>query len=167
MTNENKQLKYGAVISYIAIFINTLTALFYLPWMARKLGQSHYALYNLAFSFVNFFLVDFGLGMAVSRFAAKYRAEEADDKQNILIGTITKLYLAIDAVIIVVMAVVYFFIDVIYKGLTPEEIAVFKPLYLIMTAYSVLSFPFMSINGILTAYEKFVALKLCDLGHVY
>ena len=164
MTNENKQLKYGAVISYIAIFINTLTALFYLPWMARKLGQSHYALYNLAFSFVNFFLVDFGLGMAVSRFAAKYRAEEADDKQNILIGTITKLYLAIDAVIIVVMVVVYFFIDVIYKGLTPEEIAVFKPLYLIMTAYSVLSFPFMSINGILTAYEKFVALKLCDLG---
>ena len=61
MNNENKQLKYGAVISYIAILINTLTALFYIPWMARKLGQSHYALYNLAFSFVNFFLVDFGL----------------------------------------------------------------------------------------------------------
>ena len=164
MNNENKQLKYGAVISYIAIFINTLTALFYLPWMARKLGQSHYALYNLAFSFVNFFLVDFGLGMAVSRFAAKYRAEENETKTNTLVGIITKLYLAIDAVILVVMVVVYFFIDVIYKGLTPEEIAVFKPLYLIMAGYSILSFPFMSLNGILTAYEKFVALKLCDLG---
>ena len=163
MNNENKQLKYGAVISYIAIFINTLTALFYIPWMARKLGQSHYALYNLAFSFVNFFLVDFGLGMAVSRFVAKYRAEENEEKANTLVGTITKLYLAIDAVILVVMVVVYFFIDVIYKGLTPEEIAVFKPLYLIMACYSILSFPFMSLNGILTAYEKFVALKLCDL----
>ena len=164
MNNENKQLKYGAVISYIAIFINTLTALFYLPWMARKLGQSHYALYNLAFSFVNFFLVDFGLGMAVSRFAAKYRAEENEGKVNTLVGTITKLYLAIDAVILVIMVAVYFFIDVIYKGLTPDEIAIFKPLYLIMAAYSILSFPFMSVNGILTAYEKFVALKLCDLG---
>ena len=82
MSNENKQLKYGAVISYIAILINTLTALFYLPWMARKLGQSHYALYNLAFSFVNFFLVDFGLGLAVSRFASKYRAEENEEKVN-------------------------------------------------------------------------------------
>ena len=40
----------------------------------------------------------------------------------------------------------------------------FKPLYLIMAGYSILSFPFMSLNGILTAYEKFVALKLCDLG---
>lgn len=163
MNNENKQLKYGAVISYIAILINTLTALFYIPWMARKLGQSHYALYNLAFSFVNFFLVDFGLGMAVSRFVAKYRAEEQEDKANTLVGTITKLYLAIDAVILVVMVVVYFLIDVIYKGLTPEEITVFKPLYLIMAGYSILSFPFMSLNGILTAYEKFVALKLCDL----
>ena len=164
MSNENKQLKYGAVISYIAIFINTVTALFYLPWMARKLGQSHYALYNLAFSFVNFFLVDFGLGLAVSRFVSKYRAEDDEEKANALIGTVTKLYLAIDAIILVVLVAVYFFIDTIYKGLTPEEIAVFKPLYLIMAVYSVLSFPFMSVNGILTAYEKFVALKLCDLG---
>ena len=164
MSNENKQLKYGAVISYIAIFINTLFALFYIPWMARKLGQSHYALYNLAFSFVNFFLVDFGLGMAAARFVAKYRAEEDQRRANILVGTITRLYLIIDILIIIVMIIVYFFIDVIYKGLTPEEIAVFKPLYLIMAGYSVLSFPFMSLNGILTAYEKFVALKLCDLG---
>ena len=107
MNNENKQLKYGAVISYIAIFINTLTALFYIPWMARKLGQSHYALYNLAFSFVNFFLVDFGLGMAVARFVAKYRAEN-EEKANTLVGTITKLYLAIDALIIVVMVACIF-----------------------------------------------------------
>ena len=115
MSNENKQLKYGAVISYIAILINTLTALFYLPWMARKLGQSHYALYNLAFSFVNFFLVDFGLGMAVSRFAAKYRAEENEEKTNTLVGTITKLYLAIDAIIVVVMVAVIGIILVIRK----------------------------------------------------
>ena len=58
MDKEKNQLKYGALISYIAIFINTATALVYLPWMARKLGRSDYALYNLAYSFVNFFLVD-------------------------------------------------------------------------------------------------------------
>lgn len=164
MNNENRQLKYGAVISYIAVFINTLTALFYLPWMARRLGTSHYALYNLAFSFVNFFLVDFGLGAAVSRFVAKYRAENDESKANVLVGTITKMYLIIDVFLVIVMVVVYFFIDTIYKGLTPEEIATFKPLFIIMAAYSILSLPFMSLNGILTAYEKFVQLKLCDLG---
>ena len=163
MTNENKQLKYGAFISYIAILINTLTALIYLPWMARQLGQSGYGLYTLAFSFVNFFLVDFGLSAAVARFVAKYRAEHEEEKANVLVGTVTKLYLLIDALSIVVMVVVYFMIDRIYKGLTPQEIATFKPLYIIMTVYSMLAFPFMSLNGILTAYEKFVQLKLTDL----
>ncbi len=164
MNNENKQLKYGAVISYIAIIINTVTALIYLPWMARKLGKSDYALYNLTFSFVNFFLLDFGLSAAVSRFAAKYRAEHEEEKANLLIGTITKLYLAIDVIIAIVFVVVYFFIPVIYKGLTPGEIETFRPLYLIIASYSLLSLPFMSLNGILTAYEKFIQLKLCDLG---
>ena len=163
MENENRQLKYGALVSYIAIFINTFIALIYLPWMARKLGQSDYALYTLAFSFVNFFLVDFGLSAAVSRFAAKYRAEHEEEKANILIGTITKMYLAIDFIIAIVFIVVFFFIDSIYKGLTPQEIAAFKPLYLLMAGYSLISLPFMSLNGILTAYEKFIQLKLCDL----
>ena len=163
MTNENRQLKYGALVSYIAIFINTIIALIYLPWMARKLGQSDYALYTLAFSFVNFFLVDFGLSAAVSRFAAKYRAEHDEEKANILIGTITKMYLAIDAVIAVAFIVVYFFLGSIYRGLTPQELATFRPLYLIMAGYSLISLPFMSLNGILTAYEKFIQLKLCDL----
>lgn len=163
MNEENKQLRYGALISYLAIFINTFTALFYIPWMARKIGRSDYALYNLAFQFVNFFLVDFGLGSAVSRFTAKYRAEHEDEKANELVGMITKLYLAIDVVITIVLIIVYFFIEQIYKGLTPAEIAVFKPLYLIMAVYSIISFPFMSLSGILTAYEKFVQLKLCDL----
>ena len=164
MENENKQLKYGALISYIAIAINTLTALFYIPWMARKIGKSDYALYNLTFQFVNFFMLDFGLGAAVSRFLAKYRAEHDEKKANALVGTVTKLYLAIDVLIIVVMVTIYFFIDQIYKGLTPQEIATFKPLYLIMASYSIISFPFMSLPGILTAYEKFIQVKLCDLG---
>ena len=164
MDNENKQLRYGALISYGAIIINTVMALIYLPWMARKLGQSDYALYNLTFSFVNFFLVDFGLSAAVSRYVAKYRAEKDDEKNNILIGTITKLYLLIDVVIAVVLIIVYFFIDDIYRGLTPQEIETFKPLYLIIAGYSLISLPFMPLGGILTAYEKFIQLKLCDLG---
>ena len=163
MKEEQKQLKYGAIISYIAIIINTITALVYLPWMARKLGKSDYALYTLAFSFVNFFLVDFGLSAAVSRFLAKYRAEHDEESANKLIGTVTKMYLLIDVILSVVMVIVYFHIGDIYKGLTPREIETFKPLYIIMTVYSLFSLPFLSLSGILQAYEKFVQLKLCDL----
>ena len=163
MSEERRQLKYGAIISYIAIIINTVTALFYIPWMARKLGKSDYALYTLAFSFVNFFLVDFGLSAAVTRFVAKYRAEHDEESANRLLGTVTKMYFIIDLLLAIVMFIVYMFIDQIYKGLTPKEIEAFKPLFLIMTCYSLFSLPFLSLSGILAAYEKFVQLKLCDL----
>ena len=164
MNEERRQLKYGAIISYLAIFINTATALVYLPWMARKLGKSDYGLYTLAFSFVNFFLVDFGLSAAVTRFVAKYRAEHDEDSANRLIGTVTKMYFAIDVLLLFVMIIVYFLIDKIYRGLTPAEIATFKPMFLIMAGYSLFSLPFLSLPGILTAYEKFISLKLCDLA---
>lgn len=164
MNEEKQQLKYGAIISYIAIFINTATALVYIPWMARKLGKSDYGLYTLAFSFVNFFLVDFGLSAAVSRFVAKYRAEHDEQSANKLVGTVTKMYLAIDVLLAIVMVVVYFLIDKIFVGLTPREVETFKPLFLIMAGYSLFSLPFLSLPGILTAYEKFVQLKLCDLA---
>ncbi|MCR5229289.1 MAG: oligosaccharide flippase family protein [Solobacterium sp.] len=164
MSNESRQLKYGALISYLAILVNTVMSLIYLPWMARTIGKSNYALYQLAYSFVQIFLADFGLSSAAARFLAKYRAENREEQSNILIAVLTKLYIGIDLIIALIMFVIYSRIDVIYRGLTVSEIAAFRPLFLIMAGYSILSFPFMSLNGILTAYEKFIQLKLCDFG---
>lgn len=48
----------------------------------------------------------------------------------------------------------YFFIPQIYEELTPDEIERFKVVYSIAAVYSVLSFPFIPVNGILTAHEK-------------
>lgn len=162
--DTRKQLKLGALISYAAIIINTIIALLYTPWMARELGTSDYALYNLAYSFVRMFMNDFGLSSAVSRFAAKYRAENKEEQVGKLVGTITRLYLLIDAFIFAALLVIYFFIGQIYKGLTPAEIVTFRKLYIIMSFSTVISFPFLSQSGILTAYEKFIQLKLCDLA---
>lgn len=65
---RGSQIRMGAVISYLAIAVNCVTALFYLPWMTKIIGQTNYGLYTLATSFIGLFLVDFGLGSAVSRF---------------------------------------------------------------------------------------------------
>lgn len=164
MKEENRQLKFGALISYLAIFINTTTALIYLPWMARKIGQSNYALYNLAYSFLQIFLSDFGLSASAARFLAKYRAEHQEQKSSVLLSMITRLNAFIDLIFAAILIILYFFLDQIYKGLTPAELAAFRPLFLIMAGYSILSFPFQLLNGILQAYEKFIQLKLCDLG---
>ena len=165
MSNRsNRQIKYGALISYGAIFINVIIALLYTPWMTRQIGQSNYGLYTLAVSFISLFLFDFGIGKAVSRFLAKYRAENNLEKAEEFLGIVTRLYLWIDLVVFVILFVLYFFVDRIYQGLTPEELVTFKQLYLIVGFFSILSFPFVSLTGVLEAYEKFIQMKLCELG---
>lgn len=162
--NEKKQYYLGAMVSYFAIAFNIIAGLIYTPWMVGKIGQSNYAVYTLANSFITIFLMDFGLSSAVSRFVAKYRAEGREEKANKLLGIVTKLYLVIDVVIFISLIVVFFLLETIYKGLTPSELQVYKQLYIIVASYSILSFPFMPLSGIITAYEKFIQLKICDLG---
>ncbi len=164
MDDSSRQIKIGAIISYIAIGINIITALLYLPWMADTIGQENYGLYTLATSFINMFLIDFGLNTTVARYVAKYRAEQKEDKVEILLAIVVRIYLYIDGVIFVLLSIVYFFIDQIYAGLTVNEINIFKTLYIIVGIFSLISFPFSPVSGVLTAYEKFIQLKLCDLG---
>ena len=41
----------------------------------------------------------------------------------------------------------------------------FKVVYIIASVFSIFSFPFISLNGILASYERFIELKMCDLLH--
>lgn len=161
--SSGAQIKLGAMISYLALGLNIVLGLIYTPWMKDKIGLDNWGLYTLAVSLISIFMLDFGLGSAVSRFVAKYRAEGKQDKVNDIIGLIYKLYIAIDVVIVVVLTVMFFFIGAIYKELTPEQIEQFKVLYLIVAGFNIISFPFSPLNGILNAYEKFIQLKTCDL----
>ena len=161
--NSSKQIKLGVIISYFAIAFNIVAGLIYTPWMVSQIGKSDYGLYTLANSLITLFLVDFGLGQAVSRYVSKYRAEGDEEKVNNFLGAVYKLYLIIDAVIFVILLIVFFLIDSIYVKLTPDELEKFKVVYVISASYAVFHFPFVTFNGILTSYEKFVPLKLSDL----
>ena len=161
--NKEKQLKIGAVLSYISIAINIIAGILYTPWMIKQIGDSQYGLYTLANSLITLFLVDFGLGTATARYVSKYHAEGAEDKVENFLGAIYKLYLLIDAVIFTILFVLFFCLDKIYVHLTPQEVEQFKVVYLIAATFAVFNFPFLTQNGVLTAYEKFIELKLADV----
>lgn len=161
--NSTKQIKYGAIISYVSIAINILYGFLFTPWMVKTIGQSQYALYTLASSLIALFTVDFGLSAATSKFVSQYHAEGREDKVNQFLGTVYKLYFGVDMVILVIFAVVFFLIDTIYATLSPIELEQFKVVYIIAAATSTITFPFVTLNGVLNAYEKFVQLKVADL----
>lgn len=152
-------------MSYLAIGVNIQAGLLYTPWMIHSIGRENFGLYTLAMSVISLFVFDFGLSSAVTRFIAKYLAEGRQDKADNCMGLVYRLYIIIDIVMMLVLFGVYFFIPQLYKELTLDEIESFKIIYVIAAIYSVISFPFIPINGVLTAHEKFIQLKLCDVAH--
>ncbi len=160
--NSSKQIKIGAIISYGTIIFHIVAGLIYTPWLLSQIGQSDYGLYTLATSLITLFVMDFGLGAAISRYVSRYRAQNNQLAVNNFLGMIYKLYMVIDAAIFIVLLVVFFLIDKVYVNLSASELEKFKVLYVIVALFSVVSFPFSNLNGILTSYEKFIVLKLCD-----
>ena len=156
-------IKKGVIISYVAIFLNIAITFFYTPWMIRLIGVSDYGLYSLIMSFISYFIMDFGLHQAVQRFIAKYRAEKNEDKVAKMVAITTKCYLAIDAVIFLVLLILYFFISNIFTGLTPDEIERLKGLYVIAATFSVLNFVFKPMAGAMMAYEYFVEERALEM----
>lgn len=163
--NSSHQIKLGAIISYVAIAINVISGLVFTPWMISSIGREEYGLYTLAMSVITLFVFDFGLSAAITRFIAKFLAENQQEKANNFMGMAFRLYIIVDIIILISLIVLYFFIPHIYKELTPNELEKFKYIYILASVFSILSFPFIPTNGVLTAYEKFVPIKICDVVH--
>lgn len=154
----------GAFISYVSIFLNIVVSLVYTPWMIHQIGVSDYGLYSLVGTFLSYFLLDFGLAGTITRFVAKYRAEGDEKKVANMLGLTAKVYFVLDAIIFIVLFVLYFFLSEIFGGgLTSNEIAKLKVLYCIAGSFSVLSFLFKPVSGAMMAYEYFVENKTLDL----
>ena len=144
-----------------------LFGLIYTPWMIHSIGKENFGLYTLAMSVISLFVFDFGLSQATQRFVAKYLAEGKTEQANNCLGLVAKLYIGIDIVLLVLLTTVYFFIPSIYKELSLQEIDKFKVVYCIAAVFSIFSFPFVPLNGVLAANEKFVQLKSCELIHKF
>ena len=159
---DNRQIKIGAVLAYGTIAFNILAGLIYTPWMIREIGQSDYGIYGLATSLIGMFTMDFGLGNAAIRFISKYRAENDEKKINQFMGLTLKLYLIIDAIIFAVLLICFIFMSDIYQGLDNNEIIRLRVVFAIAGLFSTISFPFQTLNGLITSYEKFIFQKVME-----
>lgn len=165
MRDRSSQIKLGAIISYIGIFIGIVTMFLYTPWMIRKIGQSDYGLYTLAMSLANIFIFDFGLSKAVNKIISKNVAKGEDENNNNIVGSFYRFYFYIGVLLSLVLLVVYLLIPNIYSSFSGEELFKFKNIFVMISIYSVVSFMFIPQNGILYGYQRFVFAKFMDLLH--
>lgn len=159
VVGSNKRIRNGAIFSYLTIIFEIIINFFVIRTLTKQLGDD-YGIYTLALNVISLFLVDFGLSQAVTKFVSRFRVENDKEKESAFLGVIIKSYLVIDVFIAAACVVVFFFIGNIYSGLTVEQLEKFKIVYTIVAIYSCISFPMLPLNGLLSAYEEFSAIKL-------
>lgn len=159
------QLKAGAFLNYVVILLNLIIGLLYTPYMLRMLGQSEYGLYSLVASVICYLTVlDLGMGNAIVRYTAKYRAEGKVKEQYEMFGMFLVIYLVIGIIALLAGLGLYFNIDNMFgRTMTSIELDHARTMMLILVFNLVFTFPMSIFGSIITAYERFVFPKVVNI----
>lgn len=162
------QLKAGAALNYAVILLNIGVGLGYTPYLLRMLGQSEYGLYSLVASVISYLtLLDLGLGNAVVRYTAKYRAEGKVREQYELFGMFLLLYTLIGVLAACAGAGLYHQMDAWFGDtLTADELEKARIMILFLIFNLAFTFPLSIFGSILMAYERFVFPKMLQIVRI-
>lgn len=162
---KRDELKLGAILSYLSLFLQSFIQILYTPIMLRLLGQSEYGLYTLANSVIGYLgVLDLGLGNAIVRYTAKYRALDDKEGEYNLNGMLVIVYSIISVIVILAGSIVVANAQTIFSNsLSVQEQNTIKILIMVMVFNLAISLPFGIFGAIVTAYEKFTFQKILGI----
>lgn len=172
MRNKNSlnvsQVKYGAVLSYVLIAVNSLQGIFLAPYILSQIGESDYGVYKTIAAFsATIMVMDLGIGTTVMRYTAKFRAEKKPEEiaNFAAMGLIEAVIMA--CVVAIVSFGIFCYLPTFYaESFTPSEITLAKKLFLILSVNMVLVIIENVLNGVITGSNHFIfanGTKLCLL----
>lgn len=161
---SSKNIKIGAIITYITQFLSIGISFFYVPIMLGQLGQAEYGLYALVQSIISYLqMAEMGIGTTATRYNSKYIGENDVNGQKLINGMFLKMYLGIAGICVCVATIIYLFLDKIYVNYTSENVRLIKTLFIIAVLNLVITFVFQVFNAIVIAYEEYIFLKVITL----
>ena len=167
--SSTNEIKLGALLGYVVIILNTLVSLFYTPYMLRQIGQSEYGLYSLVSSLIAYLtILDVGMGNAIVRYTAKFRAQGKLIEQYKMFGMFFILYLVIGAIAFIIGLFLYGNVDLLFNStMTLDELSKAKVMILLLIFNLAFSFPMSIWGSIMTAYERFVFPKVINIIRLF
>jgi O-antigen/teichoic acid export membrane protein len=158
----------GAILSYISLIITNIVALIYTPIMLRYMGQAEYGLYSLIASVIGYLtILDLGFGNAIIVYTAKYRAQGKKEEEKKLHGMFFIIFTVIGFFTAILGFILYLNVDNMFANtMNLAELEKAKTLMLILTLNLAFTFPLSIFGSIVTAYEKFIFIKLINIGRI-
>ncbi|WP_191963427.1 lipopolysaccharide biosynthesis protein [Pseudotamlana haliotis] len=158
------QLKKGAALNYIIIFLTNAVGLFLTPFILSHIGKEEYGIYTTIGALVGTIsILDLGLNNTTIRFVAKYKAEDDKEKEENFLAITLIIYGLISSIIIISGLAFYGQIDSYFTKMTSEEISVAKTIFALLIFNLAISLPGNTFNGICYGYESFVFPKTIQI----
>ncbi|WP_405292918.1 lipopolysaccharide biosynthesis protein [Algibacter sp. Ld11] len=159
------QLKGGAFLSYISIFLTNVIGLLLTPFIIRSLGSAEYGLYTMIGAYIGYMSVlDFGLNNTIIRFVAKYNAEKDKEGEENFLAHSFIMYVCISILVTIVGLIFYYNLNTIYADtLTSSQLEKAEIMVLILVLNLAISLPGGAFAGICYGYEIFVLPKIINI----
>ncbi|UKM63960.1 oligosaccharide flippase family protein [Flavobacteriaceae bacterium GSB9] len=158
------QLKKGAILNYVTIFLTNVIGLFITPFILNHLGKAEYGVYTAIGALVGTIsILDLGLNNTIVRFVAKYRAEKNRKGEENFLATSMIIYCVISSVIVFLGILFYGHIDTYFTKMNTEEIEIAKTIFILLIFNLAIGLPGGSFKAICFGYEIFVFPKAINI----
>ena len=156
--------KQGLIISYIYFVLNTIISIFLSAYIIRSVGQTDYGVYQTVASFVSYLiLLEFGTGTIMIRNISIARNENDSNSDciNKHFSTIWSLTLLLSIGIMIVSAVFFFLIPVIYSNsLNKTQIDYGRIIFVLVAINLLFTFLTNTLNGLIIGFEYYSFEKI-------
>jgi O-antigen/teichoic acid export membrane protein len=156
--------KSAIVLSYIAIILNTLTAVFLTPFLLRKLGVDGYGLYQMIYSVGNYILIlNFGIATVMIRYISEFRAKGDKRGEQNFAAMIGLFVIAVVILAVTVGLIVNTNLEGIFKNLSVSDYDKSHQMLIIIIVQIGLTIIDHYYTGIIGAYERFSYLRIVNI----
>ena len=165
MNKQINQLRSGVILSYVNLLLGSVLPFFYTPLMLSMLGEAEHGLYAISSSVIGYLsLLNLGLGSAIVRYVAKYRAENNKEAVERIMGFFLLLYCGIGVIMMLCGWILSENAATIFaQGLTVPEQEKIRILVLIMSFHTAIALPLSAFSSVVSAYERYVFCRIMDI----
>jgi len=141
-------------VNYVVTGTELLIGVFMLPFNVAHLGQAAYGLWVLVASVTVYFsMFDLGYGVALVRFAARYRAKGDTKGLNEIISTMFVVFSAVGLVAFTIALLISLNLERFFP-LTPDQAKTGRIVLLFISSYVALQFPASVFGGIVNGFQR-------------
>ena len=160
--DDDKQLKFGIVLSYVQLILVVLIGMFYTPFAMSKLGTSEFGVYQTcksAIEMLNFLTL--GMNSGYIKFYTEYKRKGDDESIYKLNGLYLTLFIVMGVIALALGLCLTNNLQYVFQyGLTASEIALAKSLMYVISINLFITFINLVFTSIISAHEKYIFLRL-------